>query len=342
MGLKQGLADEFLDKYPHNIAVLDSSGAILWTNTEWSEFGVENGLGPNGDVTSDNYLDVVRAADDPYAERAEDGLVELLRGERSRFTLEYPCHGRDALRWFLLQAFNVEFSGERYCLVAHVDITEKKFTALLTEARQKMAKKRNEMLLHNIGNALMSATGVVERLQVNPSNLERIPQLEKSHTRIENSLDAARELFHLIQQNPVFDKYSVDELTRTAWESPDRENATLVLEDCFPIICYPTHTRALFRILFDNATRHSEGTVAIHSGTREFYIDDTRSEPIPEDLSRVFELRPVLEGGEYSFGLTLVRPLAHLHGWEISIENSPMGGWRFVIRTEQIHVDEPK
>ncbi|MDR5655724.1 PAS domain-containing protein [Halodesulfurarchaeum sp. HSR-GB] len=114
-----------LDTLPSNVAILDAEGEILWTNASWQEFGVENDIELAPDTVGVNYLDATAAGEDEYALAAHAGLDELLQGQRTEFELEYPCHSPDEKRWFLLRASAFTIGGDRYAIVAHVDITDR-------------------------------------------------------------------------------------------------------------------------------------------------------------------------------------------------------------------------
>lgn len=336
-----GLGASLLDSYPHKIAVLDETGRIVWVNEAWRDFGEANGLAPGAEPIGQNYLEAISATDDPSAERALDGLRAVLAGDETTVSEVYPCHGTDSLRWFRMRAFTVAFSDERYCLVAHEDVTTEQIGALLTEGRQGLADLLNEMLLHEVGNALTSADGALAQFDGLTADESAMRRLTRAHARVERSIEAARRLFRLIQHRPSFERHPVDEVATTAWDALGRDAESLVVADRFPIICSPVLASALLKVLFDSPTRDSgQCRVTIRAGSREFYVDDARSDPIPENTSNVFELSPVLDDGRYAFGLSLVKPLAHLHGWSISLDSSPAGGWRFVVRTEQPHRSE--
>jgi len=336
-----GLGASLLDSYPHTIAVLDETGHIVWVNEAWREFGERNGLEPDSEPVGQNYLEAIDATHDPYAQRVLEGLVAVLTGEEVTASEVIPCHGSDSLNWLRMRAFTVAFADERYCLVAHEDVTSERIGALLTEGRQELADLLNEMLLHEVGNALTSADGALAQFDGMTADESAMRRLTRAHDRIEQSIEAARRLFRLIQHRPSFERHAIEEVATTAWDALGRDAESLVVADQFPIICSPVLASALLKVLFDSPIRGAdESRVTVRAGSREFYVDDARSDPVPENPSNVFELSPVLDDGRYAFGLSLAKPLAHLHGWRISLDSSPAGGWRFVVRTEQPHRSE--
>ncbi|MBA2348517.1 MAG: EAL domain-containing protein [Solirubrobacterales bacterium] len=113
-----------LDAFPSHVAVIDEAGEILATNRAWKEFAVGNGGPPPG--IEGNYLAACDAAvGDELAARAACGLRAVAAGEQELFQLEYPCHGPEVERWFLLRASRCGGQGPARVVVAHDNITER-------------------------------------------------------------------------------------------------------------------------------------------------------------------------------------------------------------------------
>lgn len=114
-----------LDSLTANIAVLDPKGDIVAVNSGWQEFAASNDM-HNSDVgVGTNYLAVCRSAKaDPNARAALEGILEVMRGLRSFFYHEYPCHSPDQQRWFALRATPL-VDYPHFIVVSHEDITER-------------------------------------------------------------------------------------------------------------------------------------------------------------------------------------------------------------------------
>lgn len=114
-----------LDSLTANIAVLDPKGDIVAVNSGWQEFAASNDM-HNSDVgVGTNYLAVCRSAKaDPNARAALEGILEVMRGLRSFFYHEYPCHSPDEQRWFALRAAPL-VDYPHFIVVSHEDITER-------------------------------------------------------------------------------------------------------------------------------------------------------------------------------------------------------------------------
>ncbi|MFP4705717.1 MAG: PAS domain-containing protein, partial [Spirochaetaceae bacterium] len=119
-----------LDALPDNVAVLDESGTIMTVNDSWRRFAAENGLHWEGhDGQGYNYLRTIEQAGDYSAEGARetaDGIRSLLAGQRTSFSLEYPCHSPDEQRWFLMQARLFDSPQGKRVVVSHTNITAQK------------------------------------------------------------------------------------------------------------------------------------------------------------------------------------------------------------------------
>ena len=110
-----------------HIAVLDPAGVITLVNRAWTEFSRQNGL-PSAASTEvgTNYLAVCEQAsghDADYAQRAAQGLKNVLAGKQPHFSMEYPCHSPTAQRWFVMHVAPLQ--GTELCgaVVSHTDIS---------------------------------------------------------------------------------------------------------------------------------------------------------------------------------------------------------------------------
>jgi PAS domain S-box-containing protein len=115
-----------LDSLAAHIAVLDGRGEIIMTNRAWDAFALANGGGAAA-ARGSNYLAACDGADeDGQCSPAAEGLRAIIAGTRSELTLEYPCHGPGATRWFLMRAARYQGPGPARVVVAHDDITSRR------------------------------------------------------------------------------------------------------------------------------------------------------------------------------------------------------------------------
>ncbi|EPY00398.1 PAS/PAC sensor-containing diguanylate cyclase [Magnetospirillum fulvum MGU-K5] len=110
-----------LDAIPHQICVIDRSGAITGVNRAWNRFAIENDGHPDSVGPGANYLRVTLAADEALGR----GIEEVLDHRRDHLSTEYPCHTPKRQRWFLLQATPLDDSRGR-AVISHTDITAQK------------------------------------------------------------------------------------------------------------------------------------------------------------------------------------------------------------------------
>lgn len=94
--------------------------------------------------------------------------------------------------------------------------------------------------------------------------------------------------------------------------------------------------RELARNLLDNAIHHAHGSVSIASRRNgrqcEIVVDDDGNGIPPEDRERIFErfYRRSDDASGTGLGLAIVRWIASAHDGEITVDEAPSGGARFV------------
>ena len=117
-----------LDALPSSVALLDANGVIVAVNEAWRRFGDANGLRDPDHGVGRNYLDICDTVASPDAARNPAVAVALravLAGERSTFSIEYPCDSPQEQRRFLLTAAPLEAGRRAGAVIMHVDITDR-------------------------------------------------------------------------------------------------------------------------------------------------------------------------------------------------------------------------
>lgn len=112
-----------IDSIPATICVINKSGEIVSVNQLWNDFMFSNSPVPQNAGVGSNYYTVCEnalGADKKYAIEALEGLKKLSNKEISNFILEYPCHSKTQLRWFLLNASCLD---QDFMVLHHFDIT---------------------------------------------------------------------------------------------------------------------------------------------------------------------------------------------------------------------------
>ncbi|HEU4784623.1 MAG TPA: ATP-binding protein [Ktedonobacterales bacterium] len=123
---------DLLAALPWQAAILDQEGSIIAVNEAWRRFAAEDGAAtfPESGLGL-NYFDVSRPAFGPHedaAQQAYQGIREVLAGQRSLFTLDYPYCSRvspTSERWFQLTATPLA-NGLPGALIQRLDITAHK------------------------------------------------------------------------------------------------------------------------------------------------------------------------------------------------------------------------
>ena len=118
-----------LDALFVEICLVAGDGTVRLVNAAWREFAREN----QGDLArvgeGANYLAVIdraRGEGSEEARRFGEGLRGVLEGRLAKYIQEYPCPSKAQARWFLGIARPLLVAGERYALVSHLNITERK------------------------------------------------------------------------------------------------------------------------------------------------------------------------------------------------------------------------
>jgi signal transduction histidine kinase/DNA-binding response OmpR family regulator/PAS domain-containing protein len=122
-------ARAIIDSLASHIAVLDENGSIIAVNRAWMQFAENNPPVKSNIDGGANYLSVCDNACGANSEEANpfaSGIRAVLRGERTQFALEYPCHSDTKKRWFMARVTRLLYDGPARAVVAHENITERK------------------------------------------------------------------------------------------------------------------------------------------------------------------------------------------------------------------------
>jgi signal transduction histidine kinase len=118
---------DLIDAMPQNVAIVEESGRIIYTNKAWVEFSENN----SGDLEftdkQANYFKLVHASaqsGDVYAKKVSMGIQDILSKKRTIFELEYPCHSPNRNCWFIVNIKELKNNSPRLFLFTHKDITQ--------------------------------------------------------------------------------------------------------------------------------------------------------------------------------------------------------------------------
>ncbi|MFT4958063.1 MAG: PAS domain S-box-containing protein [Halobacteriales archaeon] len=155
---------------PHSMVVVDRNGTIVETNDRWEEFARENGQAVSAVNAGTDYLAAIDPSESESARRAKAGLEAILEGERSEFTLEYPCHGPETERWFLMWGAGFDTKAGRFVTLLHVDITDLK----RRERRLQESNTAQKALFDGIPEAVFVADSEGQFTAVNETACDRL------------------------------------------------------------------------------------------------------------------------------------------------------------------------
>ena len=121
-----------INSLPANIAVVDQDGIIISVNTSWKQFSkLGRTMDPSSMDIGASYLEACRKAipvkpeRDDSALKSLDGIQAVLKGRRTFFTTDYPCHTPDKKQWFQMTVTKLSHDLKG-AVISHVDITELK------------------------------------------------------------------------------------------------------------------------------------------------------------------------------------------------------------------------
>jgi len=168
--LENALLRAVIDSLPQEIVVLDGRGEVIAINAAWARFAFAQTGAPDGFSLGANYLDVCRAATrqgDADARAVLDGLEALLSGDRREFCTEYPCHGPDGERWFLMHAARVD-EALGAVMLSHTEISsQKQAEAALRESEERfraLAEMSPDAILVNLEGSYVYANPAAARV----------------------------------------------------------------------------------------------------------------------------------------------------------------------------------
>jgi signal transduction histidine kinase len=145
-GLPLTIAQATLDALAAHICVLDRNGWIILTNRAWQQYAANNCAG--NDTTNErvNYLDVCDVAGKGGCAEAGEfaqGIRDVMSGNLSHFSLEYPCHTPTEECWFTIE-------GNGHVAIIHENITIRKQAELKAlAAREDYLEVLHKLVLMN-------------------------------------------------------------------------------------------------------------------------------------------------------------------------------------------------
>ncbi|WP_435553178.1 ATP-binding protein [Natrinema sp. CGMCC1.2065] len=262
------------DALAARVAILDTSGTIVYTNEPWESFGDEQGLARSAGGVGSNYLAVCEASDDPDAVETARGIRAIAAGDSESFRLEYPCHTPGEDGWYLLDARPYDHGGERFVLVMHVDITERKLLERRTQEQADRMESFATLLSHDLRNPLSVALAHTEMLELDDGvdlgdDSDENP-LRASLERMESIINEAL-LLATVDTVEETELLALSRAVETAWTTVRTDGASVDVVDDIAIRADPSLLTHLFENLFRNAVEH--GSTSPDSRTRQDAVE---------------------------------------------------------------------
>lgn len=150
---KSAFNQSILNSLSASIAIVDQSGMILKTNSEWDCFALDNGAVALESVGRGvSYLEVCQQAEaegDLAAGHARSGICRVLEHKAPHFEMEYECDCFGGHRWFLMQVTPLDYK-KAGAVIAHIDISERK----AIEDRLRDSENRYRALFNSVNDAI--------------------------------------------------------------------------------------------------------------------------------------------------------------------------------------------
>ena len=144
-----------LDALLTHIAVIDSTGKIVSTNRAWKQFAEDNNGVWMSMSEQANYLEVCdhsAVGGDQDAATVAKAIRQVIAGEITTWSCEYPCHSDTKQRWFTCRVTKCLVDDESYFVISHDDITVR----YLAERALKLSGERLSTLLKTANDAVVT------------------------------------------------------------------------------------------------------------------------------------------------------------------------------------------
>ncbi|MEI7643498.1 MAG: HD domain-containing phosphohydrolase [Chloroflexales bacterium] len=145
------LSQAALNTLTAHIALLNESGEIITVNQAWRDYAHANAPQSTSVFEGANYLAIcdnvpVDSRDRATAQEVADGIRAVIRGELTRFHLDYGylCALPSEQCWFDLRVTRFAGDGPIYVTVAHEDITPRKQAEIVLRDSKEQIRRQKE------------------------------------------------------------------------------------------------------------------------------------------------------------------------------------------------------
>jgi signal transduction histidine kinase len=148
---------------------MNSSGEIVFINTDWKDFSSKNSGDSKKTGLGVNYLSTCKdviGGEIQNVLAAQTGIQNVINKVLPIFELEYPCYSPDEKRWFILRATPLK-TDTALTLVSHINITKRWLAEQVAREKNLRIQAINERLnstIHKIVHDIQSPLNSIEGL----------------------------------------------------------------------------------------------------------------------------------------------------------------------------------
>ncbi|MFC4552610.1 MULTISPECIES: sensor histidine kinase [Halorussus] len=185
------------------------------------------------------------------------------------------------------------------------------------------------MLAHELRNPLSIAQ--IYHRQAVEGDGDAAAEVTAALDRIEEMIDVLLVTARKGESVIDWEDVSLAEAAADAWSDASTESADLLVETDRTVRSDPVHLHHMLENLFQNSVEHSETTVTVRIGDLPggFYVEDDGPGIATDESETVFEAGHTTETNGFGLGLTFVKQLADVYGWDCTLTESESGGARF-------------
>ncbi len=214
----------------------------------------------------------------------------------------------------------------------YTDITAQK------ERERQLQRERDRLdefvgiVSHDLCNPLHTAAGHLELLR-EECDSDHIEQIDTALTRMDELIDDLLTLARQGERIGEMEYVHLADLAGDCWQTAGTAEATLRVQADQSLAADSSRLTQLFENLIRNAVEHGGEDVTVTVGAVEdgFYVEDDGPGISEDERKKVFEAGYSTAEDGTGFGLSIVKQVAHAHGWEVRVTDGSQGGARFEI-----------
>lgn len=337
------------------IIVLDEHGNVLAINDAGRQSTLSSHPADMPCRVGMNYLEACRSDAEPGMIA---GLEDLLAGRRNYVEFEYQRPSAADERWFLMRATPFSVPGPKRVVVAHEEITQRKYAELALLEADRRKDEFLATLAHELRSPLAPICNGLEVIKLAEGDPETInPMCDMLERQLAQVLHLVNDLLdvsrisqgkiELRKENVPLSKiieFSV-ETSRPAIEAAGHELILQVPVDPMVVDADVARMAQVFSNLLNNAAKYTEpnGKIWLHVHRRPqqaiVTVGDNGIGIPPEMLPRIFDVYTQVDDhvqrsqNGLGIGLSIVKRLVEMHAGTVEVRSAGADrGSEFVVR----------